>query len=100
MIFRLREKFYPEKSSTPRKKSTPEKVYPGKNPQFWSNQAYIGETLSTQKMNIFTKFHKDWTAIVNFLLIAKFLASAIFYAPPSTNLLTYLRVLRSDHHHT
>ena len=34
----LREKFYPEK------KSTPEKVYPGKNPQFWSNQADIGET--------------------------------------------------------
>ena len=32
------EKFYPEK------KSTPEKVYPGKNPQFWSNQADIGET--------------------------------------------------------
>ena len=33
-----REKFYLEK------KSTPEKVYPGKNPQFWSNQADIGET--------------------------------------------------------
>ena len=33
-----REKFYPEK------KSTPEKVYPGKNPQFWSNQADIRET--------------------------------------------------------
>ena len=33
-----REKFYPEK------KSTPEKVHPGKNPQFWSNQADIGET--------------------------------------------------------
>ena len=33
-----REKFYPEK------KSTPKKVYPEKNPQFWSNQADIGET--------------------------------------------------------
>ena len=33
-----REKFYPKK------KSTPEKVYPGKNSQFWSNQADIGET--------------------------------------------------------
>ena len=65
-----REKFYPEK------KSTLEKVYLGKNPQFWSNQADIGETQSTLKMNIFTKFHKDWIRIVDLLLITKFLASA------------------------
>ena len=33
-------------------------------------------------MNIFTKFHKDWTTIVDFLLNAKFLASPInFYSP-------------------
>ena len=34
-------------------------------------------------MNIFTKFHKDWSTIVDFLLIAKFLASAIIFASPS-----------------
>ena len=28
-------------------------------------------------MNIFIKFHKDWTTIVDFLLKAKFLASAL-----------------------
>ena len=33
-------------------------------------------------MNIFTKFHKDWTTIVDFLLIAKFWASAIFFVHP------------------
>ena len=69
--------FYPEK------KSTLEKVYPRKNPQFWSNPADIGETESTHKMNIFTKFHKDWTIIGDFLLIAKFLASPDNYASPS-----------------
>ena len=35
-------------------------------------------------MNIFTKFHKDWTTIVNFLSIAKFLAGPDNYASPST----------------
>ena len=35
-------------------------------------------------MNIFTKFHKDWKAIVDFLLIAKFLASLNNYASPSS----------------
>ena len=34
-------------------------------------------------MNIFTKFQKDWTTIVDFLLIAKFLASAITFCSPS-----------------
>ena len=35
-------------------------------------------------MNIFTKFHKDWTTIVDFLLIAKFWASVLFFCTPST----------------
>ena len=35
-------------------------------------------------MNIFTKFHKDWTKIVDFLLIAKFLASANNFGTPSS----------------
>ena len=34
-------------------------------------------------MNIFTKFHKDWTTIVDFLLIAKFWASSKFACTPS-----------------
>ena len=36
-------------------------------------------------MYIFTKFHKDWTKIVDFLLIAKFLASPDNYASPSSS---------------
>ena len=36
-------------------------------------------------MNIFTKFHKDSTIIVNFLLIAKFLSSPNNYESPSRN---------------
>ena len=35
-------------------------------------------------MNIFTKFHIDGTRIVDFLLIAKFLASANNFVTPST----------------
>ena len=34
-------------------------------------------------MNILTKFHKDWTTIVDFLLIAKFWASSKFACTPS-----------------
>ena len=34
-------------------------------------------------MYILTKFHKDWTIIVDFLLIDKFLASTDNYASPS-----------------
>ena len=34
-------------------------------------------------MNIFTKFHKDWTTIVDFLVIAKFWASCKFDYSPS-----------------
>ena len=33
-------------------------------------------------MNIFTNFHKDWTTIVDFLLIAKFWASVLFFVHP------------------
>ena len=33
-------------------------------------------------MNIFTKFHKDWTTIVDFLLIAKFWACLLFFPHP------------------
>ena len=35
-------------------------------------------------MNIFTKFHKDWSKIVDFLLLAKFWAWALFFYSPST----------------
>ena len=34
-------------------------------------------------MYIFTKFHKDWPKIMDFLLIAKFLGSPDNYATPS-----------------
>ena len=37
-------------------------------------------------MNIFTKFHKDWTTNVDFLLIAKFWACLLFFYSPSMNL--------------
>ena len=35
-------------------------------------------------MNIFIKFHKDWTEIVNLMLIGKFLASLNNFWPPSS----------------
>ena len=35
-------------------------------------------------MNIFTKFHKDWTIIVDLLLLAKFLVIQDNYESPST----------------
>ena len=44
--------------------------------------SYQTGTPCTQEMNIFTEFHKDWTTIVDFLLIAKFWATANnFYSP-------------------
>ena len=46
-------------------------------------------------MNIFTKFHKDWTTIVNFLLIAKFWASLLLFAPPYTYLSVSIPSIRS-----
>ena len=47
-------------------------------------------------MNIFTKFQKDWTTIVDFLLIAKFLARANNFGTPSTY--TY-KLKRNGHVH-
>ena len=43
-----------------------------KNPQFLSNQANIQAALSTNKLVILTKFHKDWQEILNLLVVAKF----------------------------
>ena len=43
-------------------------------------------------MNIFTKFHKDWMTIVDFLSIAKFLASPIFTYSPSSSALMKRRI--------
>ena len=53
-----------------------------KNPQFCSNQATILATKSAHKMIILTKFHKDRTKIVDFLLIAKFWACILFFTHP------------------
>ena len=41
-------------------------------------------------MNIFTKLHKDWTTIVDFLLITKFWPCGKFSAPVSSIFLVYL----------
>ena len=35
----------------------------------------------SHEVAIFTKFHEDWTKIVDFLLIANYLAFPIFYYP-------------------
>ena len=43
-----------------------------KNPQFLSNQADIQAILPTHGLVIFTKFHKDWKKIKEFLVVAKF----------------------------
>ena len=37
--------------------------------------------LSSHEVVIFTKFHEDWAKIVDFLLIANYLAFPIFYYP-------------------
>ena len=50
-----------------------------KNPQFLADQAETLSILSIHGMVIFTKFHINWTKIVDFSLIAYFSASAIFY---------------------
>ena len=71
-----------------------------KNPQFWSNQAEIPATYSTLEMNIFTKFHKDWTTIVDFLLIAKFWASLLFFVSPSTMLTNWFAYIFCSHNGT
>ena len=54
-----------------------------KDPQFLSNQADIQAIFSIHELVILTKFHKDWQEIVDFLVIAKFWASPIFFASVS-----------------
>ena len=51
-------------------------------------------------MNIFTKFHKDWTRIVDFLLIAKFLASANNFVTPSScvQIISFFFILKDTYH--
>ena len=51
-----------------------------KNPQFLANQAQTLAILPIHEIVILTKFHDDWTRIVDFSLIAYFRASLIFYA--------------------
>ena len=53
-----------------------------KNPQFKSDQADILATKPTHEMIIFTKFRKDRTKIVDFLLLAKFWACLLFFNHP------------------
>ena len=50
-----------------------------KNPQFLSYQIDILAILPTDEIVILTKFHKNWTKIVDFSLIGTFWASLIFY---------------------
>ena len=50
-----------------------------KNPHFLADQAETLSILPTHEIVIFTKFHTNWTKIVDFSLIAYFSASAIFY---------------------
>ena len=54
-----------------------------KNLQFSFDPAEISAILSTHELVILTKFHKDWPKIVDFLVIAKFWASQIFFASVS-----------------
>ena len=51
-----------------------------KNPQFLANQAQTLAISPIHEIVILTKFHDDWTKIVDFSLIAYFRASLIFYA--------------------
>ena len=55
-----------------------------KNPQISSYQANILATKSTHEMNIFTKFHRERTKIVDFLLIAKCVDCELFFVTPYT----------------
>ena len=54
-----------------------------KNLQFSFDPAEISAISSTHELVILTKFHKDWPKIVDFLVIAKFWASQIFFASVS-----------------
>ena len=51
-----------------------------KNPQFLSYQLDILAILPTDEIVILTKFHNNWTKIMDLSLIAYFRASLIFYA--------------------
>ena len=49
--------------------------------KFLSYQADILLILNTHELDILTKFGNDWTKIVDFLLIAYYSASSIFFSP-------------------
>ena len=51
-----------------------------KNLQFSSDPAEISAILPTHELVILIKFRKDWSKIVDFLVIAKFCSSQIFFA--------------------
>ena len=61
-----------------------------KNLQFSFDPAEISAILSTHELVILTKFHKDWPKIVDFLVIAKFCASQIFFASVSRPLCAHV----------
>ena len=67
------------------------------NLQFLSDQAEIQAILPTHELFILTKFHKDWQKIVDFLLIAKFCASPIFFAPVSIFTLKTIHIPSNFH---
>ena len=50
----------------------PKNILLTKNLQFHTNLADILAILSTHEVIIFTKFHEDWTKIVDFLFMAIF----------------------------
>ena len=60
-----------------------------KNPQFLADQAETLAILPIHDLVIFTKFHINWTKIVDFSLIACFSANAIFYYSVSSKLMAY-----------
>ena len=67
-----REKFYPEK------KSTPEEVYPGKNPQFLSNLYETWWKYSSCECFKFLQYQLDWIKIVDFFWGRLFLGVELF----------------------
>ena len=54
-----------------------------KNAQFLSNLAHTLLILPTSELVIFTKFHENWSKIEDFLLMAHFQASVIFFLTDS-----------------
>ena len=51
-----------------------------KNPQFLSNLHETWWKWLSHEAIIFTKFHKDWTKIMDFLLMANFWTCPVFFA--------------------